>query len=143
VDDSLEIDPDIYLTKTEAFVVHCRSRGMSHTAIRRLLQLSAAEAVALGLVPAQGAQKTGARTQGGGQVPAGSQTWPLREGRCRPFQRRRRRSAYADRMSGSARSREVHLLQRHPAQQNPADHKNPASHQTSGDQQGTSTGAKQ
>ncbi|WP_282608897.1 hypothetical protein [Pelagibius sp. Alg239-R121] len=87
MDDGTERYPVFFLTKTEAFVLECRNRGMSETAIRRLLQLSAADAVALGLISAQGAGcKAGQETSG--QTP-NAESWPHLQGRRKPFARRR------------------------------------------------------
>lgn len=91
MDDAELVSPELCLTKTEAFVVDCRKRGMSDTAIRRLLQLSAAEAVALGLIPAQPTDAQSNR-QACNQGP-GVKFWPQREGRRGPFARRLRQQA--------------------------------------------------
>ncbi len=82
-------EPELFLTKTEVFVVDCRKRGMSGTAIRRLLQLSAAEAVALGIIPAQAGRSQAARKADAEQPTA--EAWPQKEGRRKVFPRRRGR----------------------------------------------------
>lgn len=83
--DDLNNLSDDYLTKTELFVLDCRRRGMSDTAIRRLLQLSAAEAVAFGLMPAQ-TTKPDETASGTGERGA-AETWPQSAGRRKPFAR--------------------------------------------------------
>lgn len=84
MDNALEKLPEEYLTKTEIFVLECRQRGMSDTAIRRLLQLSAADAVALGLIPAQNAQpEQGPQAQDAQP----GESWPQSAGRRKPFAR--------------------------------------------------------
>lgn len=77
-----------YLTKTEAFVVECRERGMSDTAVRRLLQLSASDAAALGVIPGH-ASETASKQDAPVQASVGT-SWPQSEGRRRAFPRRRR-----------------------------------------------------
>ncbi len=84
-----------YLTKTEAFVVECRARGMSDTAIRRLLQLSASDAAAFGVIPGHASEVT-AKQEAPVEVSAAT-SWPQSEGRRRTFPRRRRSRARSSR----------------------------------------------
>ena len=84
MDNALEPLTEAYLTKTEIFVLDCRERGMSDTAIRRLLQLSAADAVALGLIPAQNPKPQQGPSLQGGQT---GECWPQSAGRRKPFAR--------------------------------------------------------
>ena len=86
MNEQVELAPEFYLTKTEVFVLNCRRRGMSDTAIRRLLHLSAAEAVALGLMTTQGTKSPAVPEQS--TQPESSNSWPQREGRRKPFARR-------------------------------------------------------
>lgn len=76
-----------YLTKTEIFVLDCRRRGMSDTAIRRLLHLSASDAVAFGLTPTQKPkQQDDPELEERAPDP-----WPQSAGRRKPFARRTNR----------------------------------------------------
>lgn len=90
VNDDRPLYPTLFLTRTEAIVVECRKRGMSDTAIRRLLQLSAAEAVALGIIPSQAGGIQG--RENGCDAGSMAASWPqmgeLRD-RRRVFPRRR------------------------------------------------------
>lgn len=116
MDNETETSPEYQLTKTEAFVIECRERGMSDTAIRRLLQLSAAEAVALGVVPAQAVETPSPRDASVHDLAPAS--WPQREGRRRAFPRRGRSQAQTLRRSprgqGRSRRREEPSPQRQP-----------------------------
>lgn len=121
MDDQALTSPERYLTKTEAFVVACRERGMSDTAIRRLLQLSASEAVALGIIPGNALEAPA--SQGAGTKGSAATSWPQREGRCQPFPRRRRFRAKALRRlsvgQGRSRSRREPSQQGQPIRKEP------------------------
>ncbi len=101
VNDDSVLPSGPFLTKTEAFVLECRSRGMSNTAIRRLLQLSAAEAAALGVIPSQASDRSSSETAG--DTGQSSKSWPERQGRCRAH--RRRAPISANSAKGSSRAR--------------------------------------